>query len=49
MAVHHVAAAIDPFNWLFVIGALLLIVVFFAPEGLLSVPMRLIRLVRRSP
>lgn len=49
MAVHHVAAAIDPFNWLFVIGALLLIVVFFAPEGLHSVPMRLIRLVRRSP
>ncbi|SDR63739.1 amino acid/amide ABC transporter membrane protein 2, HAAT family [Rhizobiales bacterium GAS113] len=49
MVVHHVAAAIDPFNWLFAIGVLLLIVVFFAPEGLLSIPTRLAGLVRRSP
>jgi branched-chain amino acid transport system permease protein len=49
MTVHHVAAAIDPFNWLFVIGALLLVVVFFAPEGLLSVLTRLIGSVRRAP
>jgi branched-chain amino acid transport system permease protein len=49
MTVHHVAAAIDPFNWLFVIGALLLIVVFFAPEGLLPVLMRLAGSVRRAP
>jgi branched-chain amino acid transport system permease protein len=48
MTVHHVAAAIDPFNWLFVIGTLLLMVVFFAPEGLLSVPMRLTRWLRRA-
>ncbi|MBI1778711.1 MAG: branched-chain amino acid ABC transporter permease [Proteobacteria bacterium] len=46
--IQHVAAAIDPFNWLFVIGVLLLTVVFFAPEGLLSVPIRLIRLARGS-
>jgi branched-chain amino acid transport system permease protein len=49
MTVHHVAAAIDPFNWLFVIGALLLVVVFFAPEGLLSVLTRLIGSARRAP
>lgn len=36
MAVHHLAAAIDPFNWLFVIGIMVLAVVFFAPGGVLS-------------
>ncbi|WFU12862.1 branched-chain amino acid ABC transporter permease (plasmid) [Rhizobium sp. CB3090] len=43
MVVHHVAASIDPFNWLFVIGAMLLIVVFALPQGLISLPDRLIR------
>jgi branched-chain amino acid transport system permease protein len=28
------AAAIDPYNWLFVLGILLLVVVRFAPKGL---------------
>lgn len=36
MTVHHVAAAVDPFNWLFAIGALVMLVVFFAPRGMLS-------------
>lgn len=38
MAVHHTAAAHDPFNWLFVIGAMVLAVVFFVPGGLVSLP-----------
>lgn len=46
MVVHHKAAAVDPFNWLFFIGFLVLAVVFFAPKGLLSVPTVLRRLVR---
>lgn len=37
MTVHHVAAAIDPFNWLFIIGALVLLVVFFVPSGLMGI------------
>jgi len=41
MTVHHTAASIDPFNWLFVIGALVLIVVYFVPEGLLGLPEKL--------
>ncbi|WP_343504319.1 branched-chain amino acid ABC transporter permease [Alloyangia pacifica] len=44
MAVHHVAAANDPFNWLFVIGALVLAVVFFLPAGIAHLPTSLKRL-----
>ena len=38
MVAHHIAAAVDPFNWLSIIGALVLVVVFFVPKGLMSVP-----------
>jgi len=41
MTVHHLAAAIDPFNWLFVIGALVLVVVYFVPRGFISLPEKL--------
>lgn len=41
MTVHHLAAAIDPFNWLFVIGALVLVVVYFVPDGFISLPKKL--------
>ncbi len=44
MFVHHWAAANDPFNWLFVIGALVLAVVFFVPKGVISAPKVLKRL-----
>ncbi|MFV0385017.1 branched-chain amino acid ABC transporter permease [Paracoccus sp. (in: a-proteobacteria)] len=44
MWVHHTAAANDPFNWLFVIGALVLAVVFFLPKGLISAPAALTRI-----
>ncbi|EAR49897.1 probable transmembrane abc transporter protein [Oceanicola granulosus HTCC2516] len=47
MLVEHVAAAVDPFNWLFLIGALVLAVVFFVPAGLLGLPKALTGLVRR--
>jgi branched-chain amino acid transport system permease protein len=30
------AAAIDPFNWLFAIGLLLILAVRFAPQGIVS-------------
>lgn len=46
MFVHHWAAANDPFNWLFVIGALVLAVVFFVPKGIISAPPALVRLVK---
>lgn len=48
MVTHHVAAAVDPFNWLFIIGALVLIVVFFVPRGLLGLPTALTRLGKRT-
>ena len=44
MFVHHWAAANDPFNWLFVIGAMVLAVVFFLPRGLIAIPTALKRL-----
>lgn len=44
MFVHHWAAANDPFNWLFVIGALVLAVVFFLPKGIISAPPAVTRL-----
>jgi branched-chain amino acid transport system permease protein len=47
MVVHHVAASVDPFNWLFVIGGMILIVVFFAPAGLISLLDKLPRLGRK--
>lgn len=43
MTVHHIAASIDPFNWLFVIGFMVLVVVFFLPDGLISLPKRMMR------
>ncbi|WEZ86265.1 hypothetical protein P6U16_27270 (plasmid) [Rhizobium sp. 32-5/1] len=49
MVVHHIAAGIDPFNWLFVIGFMLLIIVFALPKGLISLPDRLVALLRRKP
>lgn len=44
MTVHHLAAANDPFNWLFVIGGLVLAVVFALPSGLVALPTSLKRL-----
>jgi branched-chain amino acid transport system permease protein len=44
MTVHQVAATIDPFNWLFIIGGLVLVVVYFVPEGVLGLPAKLRRL-----
>ncbi|MBF9033349.1 branched-chain amino acid ABC transporter permease [Rhodobacterales bacterium HKCCE2091] len=46
MTVHHFAAANDPFNWLFVIGAMVLVVVFFLPQGIISLPGILLRHLR---
>ena len=46
MVVHHTAAANDPFNWLFVIGAMVLAVVFFLPTGLIALPKALTRLTK---
>ena len=46
MWVHHSAAANDPFNWLFIIGALVLAVVFLLPRGVITLPSALTELVR---
>nr|BAH90360.1 branched-chain amino acid ABC transporter, permease protein [uncultured bacterium] len=48
MVTHHIAAAVDPFNWLFIIGAMVLVVVFVLPRGLVSLPPVLVRLFGRS-
>ena len=48
MWVHHIAAANDPFNWLFVIGAMVLAVVFFLPGGLVCAPQAVLRLIQRG-
>lgn len=48
MVVHHTAASVDPFNWLFVIGGLVLVVVFFVPAGLLALPAEIKRRMGRS-
>ncbi|OOO27730.1 branched-chain amino acid ABC transporter permease [Agrobacterium salinitolerans] len=48
MVIHHVASSIDPFNWLFVIGSMLLFVVFGLPKGLVSLPDRVTRILRRA-
>lgn len=48
LSVQHVAAAVDPFNWLFLIGALVLGVVFFAPQGLVGIRDQLGRQFGRS-
>lgn len=48
MWVHHIAAANDPFNWLFVIGAMVLAVVFFLPGGLMSAPQAIRRMILRD-
>ena len=47
MAVHHWAASVDPFNWLFIIAGLILIVVFAVPSGIVGVPKTLQALVRK--
>lgn len=47
MTVHQVAASVDPFNWLFVIGALVLGVVYAAPRGLIGLPEEIRRLAGR--
>lgn len=48
MVVHHIAASIDPFNWLFVIGFMLLFVVFVLPKGLVSIFDRFTQSLRRA-
>jgi branched-chain amino acid transport system permease protein len=46
MVVHHFAASVDPFSWMFVIGGLLLAVVLFMRGGLTGA---LAALVARRP
>ncbi len=47
MTVHEVAASVDPFNWLFVIGALVLAVVYAVPQGLMGLPAEVKRWIGR--
>jgi branched-chain amino acid transport system permease protein len=47
MSVHEVAASVDPFNWLFIIGLLVLAVVYAAPRGLIGLPEELKAIARR--
>lgn len=47
MTVHEFAASVDPFNWLFVIGILVLVVVYAVPRGLIGLPQELRRMAGR--
>jgi branched-chain amino acid transport system permease protein len=47
MSVHEVAASVDPFNWLFIIGLLVLAVVYAVPRGLIGLPEELKAIARR--
>ena len=46
MGVHHVASGANPYHWMFVIGALLIVVVLALPRGLID---GFDRLLRRGP
>jgi len=48
MVVHHFAAAVDPFRWMFVIGALLLVVVLFMRGGITGALLMVMRSHSRS-
>jgi len=48
MVVHHVAAQINPYHWMFVIGGLLVAVVMYARGGLLGLAETLAGSVRRT-
>lgn len=47
MMIHHYAAEIDPFRWMFVIGAMLITVVLLVPGGLANGVARLAVLLKR--
>lgn len=47
MAFEHLVSAASPFHWLIIVGALLIAVVLFLPEGLRSFPATLWRQLRR--
>lgn len=46
MTLHHVAAELDPFRWMFAIGGLLIAVVLVAPSGIVNGLMSRIELLR---
>lgn len=49
MAVEHVVAAIDPFHWMTLVGALLVAIVLFAPRGLSGTLDEAARILTRRP
>ena len=46
MVVQRVASTVDPNNWMFVVGGLLIFTVFFLPGGLIEIFDRVVRLLR---
>jgi branched-chain amino acid transport system permease protein len=36
MSIHHVAAELDPFRWMFTIGGMLIAVVLIMPGGIVN-------------
>lgn len=48
MTVHHVASAINPYHWLFIIGGMLVVLVLVTPERLLAVLRSRLRLGRTA-
>lgn len=49
MSVEHVVAAINPFHWMTLVGAILIAVVLFAPRGLSGTLDEAARLLKREP
>jgi branched-chain amino acid transport system permease protein len=48
MALEHVVAAINPFHWMTLVGAVLIAIVLFAPRGLSGTLDELARLLTRN-
>jgi branched-chain amino acid transport system permease protein len=46
MVIQHVASTINPYNWLFAIGGLLIVVLLVLPNGIIDLWDRAVRLVR---
>lgn len=49
MSIEHVVAAINPFHWMTLVGAILIAVVLFAPRGLSGTLDEAARLLKREP
>ena len=48
MTIHHIASTLNPYHWLFFIGAMLIVVLIVLPEGLIGLVDRAVMYTKRS-